>query len=266
MKRILLTGLAFGAFIMPAMAADLAPYYKAPPPVAWSWTGLYIGANLGWFGSTNDNLSNTGSDTGTGGLGSALAAGLIPGNVGVSHDGFIGGGQIGYNWQFSPLLVAGIEADFAGIGSGTGTSAFVFPGVLGGPVPFTTTFTSGLDTLGTVRGRLGYLLSPSVLTYVTGGLAYGETKTGSSFTCPTCAPPAAIAISSSGTATGWTLGAGVEWRFAPAWSIRAEYLYVDLGSRSDTISYAYGVANSTLTSTVNEHDNIVRAGINYKLF
>jgi outer membrane immunogenic protein len=66
-------------------------------------------------------------------------------------------------------------------------------------------------------------------------------------------------------ATGWTVGAGVEWMFAPAWSVKAEYLYVDLGSISNTIGYIYGPTSiSSLTSTFNERDNIVRAGINYK--
>jgi outer membrane immunogenic protein len=268
MKKTLLAGLALGALIAPAMAADMAPapYYPAPipVPVVWSWTGLYIGANLGWAGSSN-NLTNTGTDTGTGGLGSALAAGFIPGIVGVSHNGFIGGGQIGYNWQLGPFWVAGIEADFDGLGNNSNTSVFAFPGNLVGAVPFTTTFTSGLDTLGTVRARLGWLWTPALLAYATGGFAYGDTKIGSSFTCPTCAPPAAVAISTSNTATGWTIGAGLEWRFAPAWSVKAEYLYVDLGSRSDTITYNYG-PTSTLTSTVHEQDNIVRAGLNYKFW
>jgi len=269
-KTFLLASLALGSLIMPAVAADMAPapYYPAPPPPlipVWSWTGFYIGANLGWAGSSNNNLTNTGTDTGTGGLGSALAAGLIPGTVGVSHNGFIGGGQIGYNWQLGPFWVAGVETDFDGLGGNSSTSVFAFPGVAGGAVPFTTTFTSGLDTLGTVRARLGWLWTPALLAYATGGFAYGETKIGSSFTCPTCAPPAAAVISSSNTATGWTVGAGLEWRFAPAWSVKAEYLYVDLGSRSDTITYNYG-PTSTLTSTVNERDNIVRAGLNYKFW
>jgi outer membrane immunogenic protein len=267
MKKILVTGLAFGALIAPAVAADLAPYYKAPPPapVMLSWTGLYIGGNLGWAGGSNNNLTNTGTDTGTGGLGSALAAGLIPATVGTNQSGFIGGGQIGYNWQLNSAWVAGIEADFDGLTNNNNTSVFAFPGG-GGPVPFTTTFTSGLDTLGTVRGRLGWLWTPALLAYATGGFAYGETKIGSSFTCPTCAPPAAIANSSTSTSTGWTVGAGLEWKFAQAWSAKVEYLYVDLGSQSSTINYNYGANTSSLTSTVDQRENIVRVGLNYKFW
>jgi outer membrane immunogenic protein len=269
MKKLLLASLGFGALIVPAMAADMAPapYYKAPPPapVVWSWTGLYIGANLGWVGSADNNLTNTGTDTGAGGLGSALGLGLIPGSVGVSRSGFIGGGQVGYNWQLAPAWVAGIEADFDGTANNSNTSTFAFPGSAAA-VPFTTTFTNGLDTLGTVRARLGWLYTPALLAYATGGFAYGETKVGSSFTCPTCTPAAGIATSSTGTATGWTVGGGLEWRFAPAWSVKAEYLYVDLGDRNSTIGYTYGPNTSTLTSTVKERDNIARVGLNYKLF
>jgi outer membrane immunogenic protein len=79
-----------------------------------------------------------------------------------------------------------------------------------------------------------------------------------------------VALQTSNTAVGWTLGGGVEWKFAPAWSLKVEYLYVDLGSQSTTIGYAYTSPGpsftSTLTSTVNERDNIVRAGLNYKFW
>ena len=106
------------------------------------------------------------------------------------------------------------------------------------------------------------LSSPGLLWYATGGLAYGETKIGSAFTCATCSP-SGTANQSSNASVGWTLGGGVEWKFAPAWSVRAEYLYVDLGSQSNTISYNYGTSVSSLTSNLNERDNIVRLGINY---
>jgi outer membrane immunogenic protein len=267
MKKAVLAGLAFAALIVPAMAADLAPYARVPAPVLWDWTGLYIGANVGWI-STDGNLSNAGTDTGAAGFGTALALGAIPGSVGVAHNGFIGGGQIGYNWQVSPTWVLGLEADFDGVG-GKASTAAVFPGSLVF-LPITTVYNRELDWLGTFRGRLGYLLTPGVLWYATGGLAYGQTKLGTAAVCPTFVPPCSTeggtALSSSNTSIGWTAGAGVEWRFAPAWSLKVEYLYVDLGSRTSTLSYTYLGAASTLTSTVNEHDNIVRLGINYKLF
>ncbi len=111
MKRLLLAGLAFSALIMPAMAADM-PLKALPPPP--TWTGLYWGVNVGWIGSSQYNITNTGTDTGFGGLGTALSIGAIPGTIQVSHSGMFGGGQIGYNWQTDPSWVWGVEADFQG--------------------------------------------------------------------------------------------------------------------------------------------------------
>jgi len=270
MKKFVIAALATCALIAPAIAADLAPrpVYKAPPPPpppVWSWTGWYIGANAGWIGSTDNTITNTGTDGGTAGLGSALAVGAIPGSVGTSRSNFIGGGQIGYNWQWTPNWVVGLEADFAGIASPSTTVISAFPGAVGGPVPLQTGFARALDDLGTVRGRVGYLATPSWLLYATGGLAYGETKLQTAFACATCGPPANTVNLTDNWQVGWTVGAGVEWRFAPQWSVKAEYLYVDLGNISSTINYNYG-PSSSLTSTYHERDNIVRAGINYKFW
>jgi outer membrane immunogenic protein len=265
MRRILLAGLALCAPIMPAMAADVAPLSKIPPPPVLSWTGFYIGANVGWAGST-DAVTNNGTDTGGGGLGTSLLNGGIPGAINLNQTGFIGGGQVGYNWQVWPNWVVGIEADFQGADA-KGSNAFTFGGGGPPPPPITTVFSRELDWLGTLRGRFGYLWFPSLLFYGTGGLAYGENKIGSAAACPAFTPPCqtegSTANQTSNTSAGWTLGAGAEWRFAPAWSLRAEYLYVDFGSHSNTISYTYAGNMSTLTSTVRERDNIVRFGVNY---
>jgi outer membrane immunogenic protein len=179
MRTILLTGLAICASLVPAMAADVAPAY-VPPPLAWSWTGFYVGANAGWAGST-DAVTNHGTDSGAGGLGTSLLLGGIPGAINLNQTGFIGGGQVGYNWQVAPTWVVGIEADFQGADA-KGSNAFTF---LGGPgiLPITTTFTRELDWLGTLRGRFGYLWFPSLLFYGTGGLAYGQNKIGTTAVC-----------------------------------------------------------------------------------
>jgi outer membrane immunogenic protein len=273
MKKLVVIALASAAFIVPAMAADLSPaprpVYKAPPPPppVWSWTGFYIGSNFGWIGSMDNTITNTGTDTGGAGLGTALAVGAIPGSIGASHSNFIGGGQIGYNWQWTPNWVVGLEADFAGIASPSTTVVSAFPGAAAGAItaPLQTGYARALDDLGTVRARVGYLATPSWLLYATGGLAYGETKLLTAFSCGTCIPPANTTNLTDNWQTGWTVGAGVEWRFAPQWSMKAEYLYVDLGSISSTLNYNYG-PSSSLTSTYSEHDNIVRAGINYKFW
>jgi outer membrane immunogenic protein len=110
-----------------------------------------------------------------------------------------------------------------------------------------------------------------LLWYGTGGLAYGQTKLSSSVQCPLGLPPcfssSATATSSTHTSAGWTAGAGVEWKLSPVWSVKVEYLYAQLGSQNNTIVYTYGPFISSLTSTVqHEQDNIVRFGVNYKLF
>jgi outer membrane immunogenic protein len=273
MRKVILASLGVGVFTMPVIAADLrVPYQAVPPiaPVVWSWTGFYIGANSGWIGSWTNSISNTGTDTGIGGFGTFLAVGGIPTTIGISHSGFIGGGQIGYNWQVAPTWVLGLEADFQGA-SANGNATFAFQGR--GPLPpITTVYTQDLRTIGTLRARFGFLSAPNMLWYGTGGLAYGQKKLGTTAACPLSAPPcsteASTALTSSATSTGWIVGAGFEWMFAPTWSIKAEYLYAGLGNQANTITYTYGPGPfvSSLTSSVRETDNVVRIGVNYKLF
>jgi outer membrane immunogenic protein len=131
-------------------------------------------------------------------------------------------------------------------------------------------FSRQLDTFGTVRGRFGYLIDADLLWYVTSGLAYGETKLGTTFMCPNYPPSGSegsTSIQTSRASAGWTVGTGIEWKVTPAWSVKAEYLYADLGNPRNRLIYTYPLHNvSTLTSAANERDNIVRIGINYRLF
>ena len=241
---------------------------KAPVAAAVDrWAGAYVGANGGWLGSTHNSISNTGTDDGTGGLGTALATGAIPASVGLSTKGGILGGTTGYNWRLHPMWVAGIETDFDG--AFARKSATIGPVTIPGFAPQTTTFTRELDWLGTFRGRVGVTPTSPLMVYATGGLAYGETKLGSNYICPQCSPAPIPPVDTGHTSFGWTAGAGVEWAFAPQWSAKAEYLYVDLGSINNFISYGYNVANggnsSTMTSTTRDTENIVRFGVNYKI-
>jgi outer membrane immunogenic protein len=251
----------------PALSADLAvkaPVYKAPPAVVPTWAGWYVGGNAGWIGSADDTVTNTATDTGSSGLGLGLARGAISGSVPLRYNGFLGGGQIGHNWQFGSW-VYGLEADFDGSTAKSSTAA-VFPGG-GGVVPLTTAYSRELDWLATVRGRVGFTVAPTFLVYGTGGLAVGHTSVGSSVVAPGAFPPPesepTTNLTSTNTTAGWTAGAGAEWLFAPRWSVKAEYLFVDLGKHSNTLTYTYGGNTSTLTSTVKDTSNIARAGINY---
>lgn len=266
MKRLLLAGVATATFCAgSAKAADVAVrplVYRARPPVAapiLSWTGFYIGANAGWVGSTGNTITSVGTDTGAGGLGTALALGGIPAAINLGYSEFIGGGQIGYNWQVSPIWVVGVETDIQGANAKSTFSTTITPGL----VPVTTNASRELDWLGTFRGRLGVTPASPLLLYATGGLAYGKRQLGIGDIALAGAPPLNTFNQVSRTKAGWTAGGGAEWKFAPNWSVKAEYLYVDLGTNSSTIFYTYGPFTSSLTAIVRDRENIVRAGINY---
>jgi outer membrane immunogenic protein len=269
MRKLLLVGSAFGALVTPAAAADLAPYFQAPPGSVWGWTGFYVGGNAGGIFSSGNAITNTGSDTGGTGLGSFLSAGAIPGSATLSQSAFIGGGQVGFNWQLGPDWVWGVEADLDGT-TAKASSASAFGGNAAF-APLSTTYSRELDALGTVRGRVGYLALPTLLLYGTAGLAYAQTRLGSSFLCAACTPPSGTQGSTTNQSTfnlvGWTAGGGVEWQFTPAWSIKAEYLYVDLGSaQTSTITYSYPSNTSSLTSALAERDHVIRMGFNYRFY
>lgn len=251
MNRVLLTGVTLIALtaVAPAIAADLsaAPAYKAPPMVpAYNWTGFYVGANIGGsFGNADTSVALAG-----------LAAGTS-----FNMDGVVGGGQIGYNWQNGPW-VWGLEADFQGTSqSGSGSASqtvniFVDPAVTGNLA-----YTEKLPWFGTVRGRLGFTPANRWLVYATGGLAYGEVDTNSTLTdsAPTIT---SVGNSFNNTRTGWTVGGGVEAALWGNWTGKLEYLYVDLGSVSNTFTGLGVFTPVTISSHVT--DNIVRVGLNYR--
>jgi outer membrane immunogenic protein len=274
MKQLLFSGLAVFTLVAPVAAADMTPIYQyspppPPPAVLWSWTGMYFGANSGWISSAGGGqIASTGTDTGSLGLGALLNNNAIPRIINLGFGGFIGGGQVGYNWQINQVWMLGVETDFDWeAGGGTSTGSDVGANSFG---LVSMIFNRQLDTLGTARGRIGYILAPDQLWYFTGGAAFAETKVGATFICSACKPSPALesgtASQTSSVSAGWTVGAGMEWKFAPSWSLKAEYLYVSLGSPSNTLRYTYASQISTLTSTFNERDNVLRVGINYKLF
>jgi outer membrane immunogenic protein len=287
MKKLVLTTVACSAFALPAMAADLAPVYKAPMAPAPGWTGFYIGGTLG--GARSDNsvdvvTTNTFVNAGalsalgqTAGPASAIAA---TGSVGTGWTSVIGGFEAGYNWQFAPSFLVGVEADISALSNqgGPNTLTQVAPriGFPGNNYTATLSVTDHLDWLGTVRGRAGFLITPTWLVYGTGGLAYGGASSATAIagaeTPNTGTANIAGAGSFSGTRVGWTAGAGMEYLFAPNWTVKAEWLHYDLGSAT----YSNGTMNAFLngTNTLNFTDvssstakftgDIVRAGVNYK--
>ncbi len=263
MKRILMAGATIATLLTThALAADLAPrpYTKAPVIVdpGYNWTGFYVGLNGGYsWGRASTTVDP----------GAPLAITTLRQNV----DGWLGGAQIGYNWQLDRTWVIGLEADIQGTGERgrrldqLGTFRV---GAIGGTL-FADTTTS-MPWFATFRGRAGVLVDPSLLLYATGGLAVGELKVAvtpsgifqlfdGNSNNTIGAPFAIVGATASGSETrvGWTVGAGVEKKFARNWSAKLEYLYVDFGSKT----YFGGTPNQI---SFDFHDHIARAGINYQ--
>jgi outer membrane immunogenic protein len=266
-QKLFLGTFALVAFatIGSASAADLppAPVYKAPAPPApvYGWTGFYVGANAGYGWDTRPT-----NFSGTPNIAIEFTGGVLPTSLSPNPKGWLGGAQLGYNWQFAPAWVAGLEADIAGAGiKGT---ASVSPVVAAFPDNFTTTISASTKWLGTARARLGVLPTSNTLLYVTGGLAYGETSVSfntAEFTFGgNCAFGLRCATGTvSSVKAGWTVGGGIEEMIAPHWTVKAEYLYVDLGTQSVTApTNAPGIV--TLTASHTFMENIFRVGVNYK--
>ena len=266
MKKLLIAGVALTALIgTPALAADMAaPVYKAPPPVAppCVWCGWYVGLNVGGAWNANSSAATFGPSTAATDV--FFANNEFPTSLSTNPKGVIGGGQIGYNWQASSNFVLGLEADIQG--SGYKGTAAATPVPTGGFVPFVTSVEQHSNWFGTVRGRAGFVASPNLLIYGTGGLAYGQTEV-SFNTAPTgfaCGPGfTCAAASSSTTRAGWTAGGGLEWMIAPHWSLKAEYLYVDLGTQSATSATTTAGPAFGFTASARFRENIARGGVNW---
>ncbi|ARN81607.1 outer membrane protein [Methylocystis bryophila] len=297
-KHSAVAGLALALVAGSAFAADLpsrkAPIIELPPPV-FTWTGLYGGINIGYgFGNGDQDpgalfyapythIVYPGIPITTLPMGTAWS---IPNNL----NGVLGGGQVGFNYQFNPWLVVGLEADIQATdihsqGNGIG-------GAIDGLGPHTSyaTQNKSVDWFGTVRGRVGVTFPsmPNLLVYGTGGLAYGNVVHSvnvSDFfsavpsTSPiTGAPPFSLAVMGAGTnydqtKIGWTAGGGVEYfpfvahPLLKTFSVKLEYLYTDLGSTtlygSSLGSIPTGGPAFFYQQTSHTRWNTVRVGVNW---
>lgn len=263
MKQRLFLGAALGAIAAanPALAADLpvkAPVYA--PPV-YTWTGCYIGGNVGY------SWGRSSGDINTPDLINRAIIPPIPTLFSISSDpqGVIGGAQVGCRRQVDNRWVLGIETDIQGSGQKASRSFGAFNSFGEG---FAGTAEAKLKWFGTVRAVGGVLVAPTVLLYATGGLAYGEasvssTIVGTSLPLTGFGNTAISSFSNSKVTAGWTVGAGIEAAIldSPNWTWKLEYLYMDLGSINgagiDPVigSYRWGA---------NIKDNIVRIGVNYR--
>jgi outer membrane immunogenic protein len=245
-----------------AWAADLqvkaapgAPYYVPQVPL-YSWSGFYIGGNIGGGWSRDQTDVLPGPDA-------ATFVHLLPQTLSTNSSGVVGGGQIGYNWQAGPW-VWGIEADIQGADiRGTVVESPIIP-FIGAPIAGSAlSIQTKLDWFGTVRGRFGTtFIDPRFLLYVTGGLAFGNVDDTANAAFPTVQYPAAL----NTTRTGWSAGVGGEWAFAQHWTAKVEWLRVDLGSASVTGFPIPPNPPFTVTYNFKTVDDIVRFGINYKFW
>jgi outer membrane immunogenic protein len=268
MKKLAIAAVVGSALltgVVTASAADMA--VKAAPipmaPAPFSWTGFYIGANVGGAWTNN----NGGSDFGP--LfppfivlaPQAAIPTLIPGQLDVlggggRRDGVIGGGQVGYNWQVNQFVL-GVEADAVGTGlngsSASATRSFG-PPILLATVNQTVTVDFGrIDWMASFRGRAGFAVNQALF-YVTGGAAVAEIG-GSTTTVvngPGIAIPAGTFVATNGgdrTRWGWTVGGGIEWAFSQNWSVAGEYRHTDFGNRGTTFDIPSGLAAAPIFAT-----------------
>ena len=250
------------------------PLLSAPSTPAW--TGLYFGLNAGVGFGGNNNIHASTAPIGPGG--DPAAAALGNGDYGESNAGFIGGGQIGYNYRISKRTVVGVETDIQGTIGGSGTSTLANAGG-SALVPGATLFsglnsTQRLDWIGTARARAGYLFLPNALLYATGGLAYGQTSLATgiqTFSVNAAGVPTGFSAASGATSptrVGWTVGGGVEFMFWNNWSVKGEYLHYNLGDltvMAPQTSWTAGVVAGNLATQFRGHADgqMFRAGLNY---
>ncbi len=228
MKKLLLGAAALIAFAGSAMAADMPArtYTKAPPPVytppqeIYNWTGFYLGGHLGGvFGTGDESLAGSGGR-------------------------FMGGVQGGFDYQFSTNWVIGAEAQYSWLTDNN--NGVLFPG--GSLV------TTKNDQLGSATGRFGYTWGPALL-YAKGGYAW---RANPNIGVSVGGTP--VAFSTDGDhQNGWTLGAGIEYMFAPHWSAKAEYQYYNFGDTTFT-----GGPPDIAGARLRNDEHTVKVGVNYR--
>ncbi|MBV8838733.1 MAG: porin family protein [Alphaproteobacteria bacterium] len=225
--KLALMGLAGTAlFGTAAFAADLSrPVYKAPPagvlPAAYDWTGFYVGGHIGYGWAKNTYTDPF----------------VLLNLSDTSANGILGGGQVGFNYQVNQF-VFGVEGDMSATG------------IKGGPTFGATNFNTQTNWTATLAGRAGVAFD-RWLVYAKGGAAWRNND----YTTNFYAFPGTTSVND--TKLGWVVGAGVEWAFAPQWSAKLEYNYMDFGT--DNVSFVPG-----RTTGITDQVQMVKLGVNYK--
>jgi outer membrane immunogenic protein len=241
MRHLLLSTVAIVALAGQAFAADLpsrkeAPVYVAPAPI-FSWTGFYVGADIGGsWGNANLWVPGTG---------------LYSFSHNANNNGVIGGGFIGYNYQFGNFVL-GVQGEFDG--TGTGNSRYTAAAVGGRGIVYESSFNQ--NWIASIDGRLGFAMDRTLL-YVIGGVAWDSaaghiTNTFNNLGWTT----------GSNTRTGYDFGGGIEYAFTNNWTGRIEYRYYNFGTTNYAFTTDTFLGNTYTRTTLT--NNVVRVGLAYK--
>ncbi|MBB4201053.1 hypothetical protein CCR94_11350 [Rhodoblastus sphagnicola] len=252
------------SFAQPGAIYNIPPYGDAPPvqqgynrqmtatvgsprdfaPSSFSWSGIYVGGNVGLSGG-DFRYPAVVSSTGGAILGEGAAR--------LNSSGVLGGGQVGVNFQLRGPIVVGLEADIQGasVTGEVGVDSSLGGTTLSGKAG------SRIDFLGTARARVGAVILDRGLLYATGGFAYAG---GNSYVNGAYGG-SSVSISKETLARGFAVGGGLEYALTDHWSLRSEYLYADLGKTS-LYNGSFFSANANLAVETTTH--IVRAGVNYR--
>jgi outer membrane immunogenic protein len=238
MKKLLVAGIAAAAFCgVPALAADLptkAPVYRPAPVELFNWTGCYIGGNLGgaWKSFRSEDTD---------------------GFVQVNHtgSGFVGGGQIGCDYQFNNNWVIGIQGMWDG------------SAVRGSHNITLNTLESigvNVNSFGTVAAELGYLINPTLKFYGKAGIGWIAEKV--NWNCSDCVPPQDPSAAS--TRSGFDAGLGLAWMFQRNWDLFVEYDHMWLGTKTNTFSFTSTEGTVTIPQNIRQSFDKVLVGIDYR--
>jgi outer membrane immunogenic protein len=234
MQRIIALTVALGAaaFATAAIAADMAPRYAKAPPLppapVLTWTGFYVGINGGGAGTNNQSMNYTDlANTGT------TFAAYVPSTVNASASGGLAGFHAGYNWQAAPNWVLGIEGDWDWTHLSAGGTNRLNQALVGLVLNDNASLETKVNSLASLRGRLGYVWNSQWLFYATGGVGFADMNFRAAVNCTNvgvtfCGGPAqSILTQFSDTRTGAVFGAGIEFKPASHWIFGVEYLHYD---------------------------------------
>lgn len=258
MKKLLvgICALIFGTML--CHAADVGGGYIVPKAQAQTaqtvnWSGGYLGGLIGYGWKDQDNTI-----VGNNALSSTLiSAGIVPSSANLRPSGAMLGGVIGYDYQFAPRFIGGIAVDYSWANLRDSTTA------IGNLV--NRSVDEKISSFGSVRGRLGYLITDRAMIYATGGWAWANVRVTDLSAGPICGGFIVCASgASSNTKSGWVIGGGAEYRLDRNWSLSAEALWADLGTQTTTLTGRIGPLPLSYTQSQDAKIGVVRAGLNYR--